>query len=119
MRDVVESVVGFEACAEVATGQEAIRCVELWKPDLVLMDVHLPDLDGIESAQRIQAATADQPRLAVVLLSTYEAVDYAPLALAAGALAYVPRVSSRQICCWRSGRPAHGRERSCPDRVPR
>ena len=91
MRDVVESVVGFEACAEVATGQEAIRCVELWKPDLVLMDVHLPNLDGIESAQRIRAATADQPRLAVVLLSTYEAVDYAPLALAAGALAYVSK----------------------------
>jgi CheY-like chemotaxis protein len=90
----------------MASGEEAIRCVGVWQPDLVLMDVHLPGLGGLESARRIRAASANQGRPAIVLLSTYEAVDYAPLALAAGALAYVSKselTPDLLVSLWQAG----------------
>jgi two-component system, NarL family, invasion response regulator UvrY len=88
-RTVVELTDGFEVAGEAETGEAAVDAARDLRPDLVLMDVNLPGIDGLEATKRI-LAEADG-RTIVVMVSTYEADEYAPRALAAGAVAYIPK----------------------------
>lgn len=87
-RMVVELTDGFEVVAEAATGEVAVDLARQLAPDLVLMDVNLPGIDGLEATRRILAGRA---ATRVVVLSTYEPEDYADRARTAGALAYIPK----------------------------
>jgi DNA-binding NarL/FixJ family response regulator len=88
-RDVVELTDGFEVVGEAATGEESIELVGRLRPDLVLMDLNLPGIDGLEATRRIRA---DGPEHVVVLMvSTYEAAEYAPRATEAGAAGYISK----------------------------
>lgn len=71
-RDVIEATPGFKAVGEAASGEEALEAVERLSPDLVLMDVRMPGMDGIEVARRLAAADA---RILVVLISIEEGID--------------------------------------------
>jgi DNA-binding NarL/FixJ family response regulator len=64
---------GFEVVGESGDGESAMRAVEQLRPDLVLLDVQLPDLDGFEVAERL---AADENPPAVVLVSTRQAASY-------------------------------------------
>jgi DNA-binding NarL/FixJ family response regulator len=81
---------GFEVVGEAETGEASIEATCLLRPDLVLMDVHMPGIGGPEATRRIMAQTAAKPPI-IVLLSTYEPADYAPRAVECGAAAYVPK----------------------------
>lgn len=87
-RMVVEMTDGFEVSGEAETGQRAIELVGELRPDLVLMDVQMPGIDGIETTRRI-AALPDSP--AIIVMSTHESGDYQQMAVAAGAVAFVPK----------------------------
>jgi adenylate cyclase len=88
-REVVESTRGFEVVGEAASGEEAVELAERLSPDLVLMDVKLPGIDGIEATRRIVGKV---PRRVVILvLSTEAASDYAPRATESGAAAYISK----------------------------
>ncbi len=87
-RMVVEMTDGFEVCGEATNGTEAIELVEQLRPDLVLMDVQMPGIDGIETTRRI-TALPEPP--AVVVMSTHESGDYETVAVAAGAVGFVPK----------------------------
>ena len=87
-RMVVEMTDGFEVSGEAENGEHAIALVEELKPDLVLMDVQMPGIDGIETTRRI--TSAPNPPV-VVVMSTHESGDYVGVALAAGAVAFVPK----------------------------
>jgi len=86
MAAVVTATDGFSVAGSATTGEESLAAVAELRPDLVLMDVNLPGLDGIEAARRLTAAP-DGP--VVVLLSTYD-VDQVDLA-GSGAAAYVAK----------------------------
>jgi DNA-binding NarL/FixJ family response regulator len=87
-RMVVDMTDGFEVVGEAANGLEAIELVEQLNPDLVLMDVQMPGIDGIETTRRIRALP-NAP--AVVVMSTHESGDYDSVAVAAGAVGFVPK----------------------------
>jgi DNA-binding NarL/FixJ family response regulator len=69
-----------------ATGAEAIRLVDELRPDLVVMDLHMPDLDGVEATRRITSA---HPGVAVLVLSQYDDDESITAALRAGARGYL------------------------------
>jgi DNA-binding NarL/FixJ family response regulator len=79
---------GFAVVAESATGLDAIEAVQRFQPDLVLLDVCLPDLDGIEVASRL--TTADRG-LDVVLTSSRDASDYQGHLESSGARGFIPK----------------------------
>ena len=102
-RAVVSRVAGFELVAEVASGEEAVVVAAELSPALVLMDINMGDLDGIEAARLIVGA---QPDVKVILVSTYALTDLPATARTSGAIAYVNKdeLSPRVIReLWASG----------------
>lgn len=87
-RMVVELTDGFEVVGEAETGEDSVVMARGLKPDLVLMDVNLPGVNGLEATKQI--LTEARPPV-VLVLSTYEADEYAPRAADAGAAAYIPK----------------------------
>jgi two-component system, NarL family, invasion response regulator UvrY len=85
-RAVVSRVDGFDLVAEVESGEAAVAASDELDLDLVLMDINMGELDGIEAARRITAA---HPSTKVILVSTYGADDLPPAARNSGAVAYV------------------------------
>jgi two-component system, NarL family, invasion response regulator UvrY len=85
-RTMVSLLSGWRVVAEVETGEDAVASVEQAPPGIVLMDINLPGISGIEATRRITAAW---PGVRVVLLSTYAADDLPADALSCGAAAYI------------------------------
>jgi DNA-binding NarL/FixJ family response regulator len=85
-RAVLRRLEGFEFAGEAASGREAIELVDRLRPALVLMDINMPEMNGIEATRRIVSA---HPGIVVILCSTYEAADLPREAAASGAAAYV------------------------------
>ena len=77
---------GFESIAEAESGEDAVEAVQRLCPDLVLMDINMPGINGIEATRQIMAAC---PQTYVILLSTYNADDLPADARDSGAIAYV------------------------------
>jgi two-component system, NarL family, invasion response regulator UvrY len=76
-RDVIDATAGFESVGEAASGEEALEAIGRLVPELVLLDVRMPGLDGIEVARRI---VATHPEVVVVLISMEERVDVPTIA---------------------------------------
>ena len=85
-RAVVTATPGFEVVGEAESGEEAVDLAAALHPGLVLMDINLPGINGIEATRRITAA---EPTTVVMLLSTYEADDLPFDRDGSGASAYV------------------------------
>jgi DNA-binding NarL/FixJ family response regulator len=84
--DVIVATPGFESVGEVSSGEEALGAVERLDPDLVLLDVRMPGIGGVEAARRI---TASHPDTVVVLISIEEPESIAADAQTCGAAALV------------------------------
>ena len=106
VRDVIEATPGFRAVGEASSGEEALRLVAELEPQLVLLDVRMPGMDGIETAGRLHAA---HPDTVVVLVSLAESGDLPSSAGACGAAALV-RKQDFGPALLRSLWSAHGRD---------
>ena len=92
LRQLAGTLHGVELVAEAANGEEAVALCETHKPDVVLMDVQMPVLDGIGAARRITDA---DPRVAVVVLTSFSVRGRILAALDAGAAGYVVKDAER------------------------
>jgi len=79
---------GFDVLGEAADGASAIAAYEELHPDVVLLDVQLPDLTGFQVAARLTTNGTD---VSVVLVSSRDGSDYGPLVEESGALGFVPK----------------------------
>ncbi len=86
--EVVEETEGFTVVGYASSGEESLVVADALQPDLVLMDVNLPGIDGITATQRLSRRLRPP---SVVLLSTYDETDFGGLAGESGALAYIPK----------------------------
>jgi len=86
LKAVLSSDAGVEVVGEAGSGRAAVDRVRALRPDLVLMDVRMPDLDGIAATREITAVSAD---VKVVILTTFEQDDYIFGALNAGASGFL------------------------------
>ncbi|GAA2964801.1 MULTISPECIES: response regulator [Microbacterium] len=78
---------GFEVVGQAADGAQAVELAAREKPDVVLMDLRMPVIDGVAATGRIVAFGADAPR--VLILTTYESDDQILAAIEAGAAGYL------------------------------
>jgi two-component system, NarL family, response regulator NreC len=93
LRLLLENEPGFEVVADAATGREAVSLAEQYEPDVVVMDIAMPILNGIEAARQIGARLN---RAAIVFLSMHSDESYVLRALKAGARAYLLKDSAEQ-----------------------
>jgi response regulator NasT len=84
--DIVETLIdfGFDVIAEAADGLEAVELAKSKKPDIIVMDIKMPNLDGISAAEQMQAL-----RIPIVLLTAFSQKELVERASEAGAMAYV------------------------------
>ncbi len=85
-RLILEGEHDIRVVGEASNGQEALVAVQRWQPDVVLMDVRMPSMDGIEATTLISASTS-QAR--VIILTTFDLDEYAFAGLRAGASAFL------------------------------
>jgi CheY-like chemotaxis protein len=107
MAAVVEATDGFAVVGAVASGEDSVVAARDLAPDLVLMDVNLPGIDGVEATRRIRAEPRADGTPVVVLLSTYDEDEFD--ADGCGAAAYVPKGafgSDRLVHEWQAAQPA-------------
>ena len=79
---------GFDVVGEAADGESAIEAAKRLRPDVVLLDVQLPDIDGFEVAMRVRS-NGQGPR--VVLVSSRDGSDFGPLVERSGAAGFVAK----------------------------
>ena len=87
LRTILSAQPDIEILGEAVNGRDALEHVRVLRPDVVLMDIRMPDLDGIETTRRIH--TGPPPHPAVVMLTTFDADDYVHEALTAGACGFL------------------------------
>jgi len=108
-RAVIDASDGFEAVGEAGSGEEAVLAAGRLRPDLVLMDINLPGIDGIEATRRIRSQSRTAP--VVLLLSTWDHDDASETQC--GAAEYIPksRFDPDQLAVsWRRASESDGRE---------
>lgn len=91
LRAVLSADAGLEVVGEAANGEEALRACERLRPDVVLMDLKMPELDGVAATRRLHV---QHPRARVVVLTTFDDDERVFEALRAGAVGYLLKDAS-------------------------
>src|SRR3990172_6851500 len=88
LKSYLQTQEGIRVVAEASNGEEAIELVHLYKPDIVLMDITMPEMDGLEATRRIHALS---PECKVLALTVHDDKQYFMQMLAAGASGYITK----------------------------
>lgn len=86
LRDLLAEQPDIEVCGEASTGTEAVNCVRRMKPNLLILDLTMPEINGLDVARSIRE---ESPETEVMILSMHFSEDLAREVLRAGAMAYV------------------------------
>ncbi|MEN1727381.1 MAG: response regulator transcription factor, partial [Pseudomonadota bacterium] len=84
---VLDNEDDIDVVAEAATGVEAIAATNEHRPDVILMDIRMPEMNGLEAAERILESAGDDTR--IIILTTFDPDEYIYRALQAGASGFV------------------------------
>jgi len=93
LRLILETQAGFEMVGEAADGAEAVNLCSELKPDVVLMDLRMPGMDGLTAIERLRM---EQPEIAVVILTTFNEDDLMMDGLRLGAKGYLLKDTDRE-----------------------
>ncbi len=91
MKSLLESTEGFEVVAEASNGREAVRLARTIGPDIALLDIAMPELNGLDAARRL---AAESPGVKVLILSMHADAGYVREAMQAGTAGYVLKDAS-------------------------
>ncbi len=91
LKQLLTSHAGWQVCAEARTGREAVSLAEEHKPDIVVIDISMPDLNGLEAARRIRKAL---PKTGIIILSLHFSDQLVKDIVEAGARAYVMKADA-------------------------
>ena len=94
LRDVLESEAGWEVCGEASDGRRAVALAAELNPDVVIVDLAMPELNGLEATRQIRRAS---PATKVLVCSVYASEEHVDEALGAGAHAYVPKLEAAGV----------------------
>jgi DNA-binding NarL/FixJ family response regulator len=86
IRALLEKLPGVEVVGEASDGREALKLIRTHQPDVVLIDIAMPGLNGLEAAARIMT---EFPKVRVIILSMHQSEEYVWRALKAGAVGYL------------------------------
>ena len=86
LKSIISRNSDLEIVGETGTGQEALRLAEKFKPDMVVMDITLPDINGIDLTRNIKELS---PLTRILIVSVHSKIDYITAAFQAGATGYV------------------------------
>jgi DNA-binding NarL/FixJ family response regulator len=89
LRAILEGQPGITVCGEAGDGRAAIDLVRLRRPDVVLMDIQMPDIDGLEATRRLVRDAVPERPVAVLMLTTFDLDAYVYDALRAGASGFL------------------------------
>jgi two-component system, NarL family, response regulator NreC len=88
VRILVEGHRGWTVCGEAGDGNEAIEQAASLKPDLVLLDISMPHLDGLDAAPVLHEKA---PRVGIIILTLHQSIDLARVAASVGAWGYITK----------------------------
>lgn len=91
LRRIIEESEDIEVITEASNGREAIRLAHQHPPDIAIIDISMPDLDGLEVTGRL---LTDYPHLPILILTMYEEAQYAIKAIEVGAKGYITKKSA-------------------------
>jgi len=94
LRRLVEDCGDMEVVAEAAGGQEAIRRVQETSPEVAVVDISMPGLDGLEVVSRLRLS---HPKLPILILTMHEEEQYVVRAIEAGAMGYITKRSAPEL----------------------
>lgn len=111
-RVLLDATPGLTLAGEAGTGAEAVALARLHRPDVVLMDVQMPEMDGIQATRRIRA-TPETASVRVIMLTTFAHDEFVYAAIEAGASGFLVKDSTavelldaiRQVAAGQSLRP--------------
>lgn len=93
LRTLIEAMAGWSVCGEVETGREAVDAVPRLKPDIVVMDMTMPDLNGLEATRQIKKAW---PQTEVMIFTGIETEDLVHQVFEAGARSYILKTAGKE-----------------------
>ncbi|MEW6034229.1 MAG: response regulator transcription factor [Chloroflexota bacterium] len=96
LRTMLSGEAGFQIVGEAGNGEEAIEKAQQLEPDVMLVDIRMPGMNGIEVTRRIKS---ERPTTAVIVLTMYDSEMYVVEAIRAGAAGYLVKDSSRDLLC--------------------